>query len=394
MVRLSSRWPAPLAVVCAVLAGAAAAFAAPRLGLGIAFVALVLAAVVLAAGAATAALVRRIALAEDRRAERLAELDELLQVSTSEGESHGLLLRQVQRLAPAAGAVVLARIDSEQTFGARVASTPLRELEPGRPRADACLAVRLGRRHERGRRIDSEDPLVACELCGRLPGELVCEPLRTGGRTLGALLVTEHGRLGAGTRIGVRDAAQRTAPVLAAQRSVETTERRAAADPLTELPNRRAAEETLRRLSAHAGRSVSPIAAVLIDLDHFRALNDRFGETHGDEALRLVGRVLADGIRASDFVARYGGQTFLVVAPETDRQGGARLAENLRCQLERLVVPTVGRVTASFGVASLPMDAVEPKELLRRADRALTLAKSLGRNRVQEAAPTVAPDGD
>jgi diguanylate cyclase (GGDEF)-like protein len=381
-----------------VLAGAAAAFAAPRLGLGIAFVALVLATVVLAAGAATVALVRRIALAEDRRAERLAELDELLQVSTSEGESHGLLLRHVQRLAPAAGAVVLARIDSEQTlestFGARVAGTPLRELQPGRPRADACLAIRLGRRHERGRRIDSEDPLIACELCGRLPGELVCEPLRTGGRTLGALLVTEQGRLGAGTRIGVRDAAQRTAPVLAAQRSVETTERRAAADPLTELPNRRAAEETLRRLSAHAGRSVSPIAAVLIDLDHFRALNDRFGETHGDEALRLVGRVLADGIRASDFVARYGGQTFLVVAPETDRQGGARLAENLRCQLERLVVPTVGRVTASFGVASLPMDAVEPKELLRRADRALTLAKSLGRNRVQEAAPTVAPDGD
>ena len=391
------RWPAPLAVIFAALAGAAAAFTGPRLGLATAAAVALVVAVTLAWGAAATALVCVAARAERRRGERLSELDELLQVSGSEAESHGLLLRHVQRLAPDSGAAVLARIESEKTlettFGERVAGTPLRELNVGRPRADACLAIRLDRRHERGRGVDDGDPLVACELCGRLRGELVCEPLRAAGRTLGALLVTHHERLGTATRAGVRDAVHRAAPALAAQRSLEATERRAAADTLTELPNRRAAEEALRRLSAQAGRAVSPMAAVLVDLDHFRAVNDRFGEGQGDAALRLVARAIADGVRASDYVARYGGQTFLVVAPETDREGGVALAEKLRAELERLVVPTVGRITASFGVASLPIDAVEPQELLRRADRALTMAKSLGRNRVQPAISTIAPDG-
>jgi diguanylate cyclase (GGDEF)-like protein len=98
-------------------------------------------------------------------------------------------------------------------------------------------------------------------------------------------------------------------------------------------------------------------------------------------------------VRASDFVARYGGEEFLILAPDTDRRGGAELAEKLRRDIEMLALPAIGQLTASFGVAALPEDAVDPHELLRHADRALYAAKALGRNRVQASDPAASAEG-
>jgi diguanylate cyclase (GGDEF)-like protein len=345
------------------------------------------------AAAAVAARLRRL---DDERMRRLAELRELLHLSDSEAQARQLLLRHVQRLLPDAGAAVLSRVDSEArlepVLGERIADTPLRALVVQRLTPESCLAVRLGRGHARGAGSD-EEPLVACEACGRFPGEVACEPLRAGGRTLGALLVTREAPLRDAERTQLREAARLAAPALAIQRSLEVVERHAARDPLTGLPNRRAADESLRRLTAQAGRSLSPVAAVIVDLDRFRSVNDRFGHEQGDATLAVVGRALAAGVRASDFVARYGGEEFIVLAPDTDRHGAAELAEKLRGDVEQLVVPGVGRVTASFGVAALPEDALDGETLVRRADRALALAKALGRNRVQGAEATPTPEG-
>jgi diguanylate cyclase (GGDEF)-like protein len=396
MARVSSARVAALGAAAALVC-AAAAFAAGRLGTS----ALAAAGIVAGAGGlltlGAVALTRRAEAVERGRAARLRELRELLHLAGSEAESGQLLLRYAQRLLPGTGAALLSTVESEQRLepllGERIAETPLAALALQRLSPGSCLAMRLGRPHERGPVGDAGDGLVSCEICGRFPGALACAPLRAGGRTLGALLLVAGERIPPAVRTQLHEAVGQAAPLFAIQRSLAVVERHAARDPLTGLPNRRAADETLGRLTAQAGRTVSPVAAVIIDLDRFRSVNDRFGHEQGDAALVHIGRALADGVRASDFVGRYGGEEFIVLAPDTDRLGASELAEKLRRDVEQLELPGVGRLTASFGVAALPEDALEGEMLMRRAGRALAIAKALGRNRVQGAQSTPATEG-
>ena len=374
--------------VATALLGGAATLIARRLGADPAAQAAIVAAVTLVVAGGAVWVVHFDAADRRARAQRTEELCDLLDVAGSETEVRSTLLTHAQRLAPEAGVVMLTCVESEQrlepAFGSQVAGTPLRGLLVGHPPPQACLAVRLHRPHAR-RALD--ESLTECQLCGRLPGESNCEPLRAGGRTLGALLVATVDPIPNDVVADLHEAAARTAPVLALARTVAVSERQAAQDPLTGLPNRRAAQDALARFSAQAGRTVTPLAAVLVDLDHFATVNDRFGHAHGDDVLTTISETLAGGVRASDFLARYGGQAFIVLTPDTDRRGAAELAEKLRREVEGLSVPGVGRITASFGVASLPEDAAAGDGLVRRAERALATAKVLGRNRVAGAEP-------
>jgi diguanylate cyclase (GGDEF)-like protein len=173
-------------------------------------------------------------------------------------------------------------------------------------------------------------------------------------------------------------------PVLANLRNLALSQARALTDGLTGLPNRRAADDTLKRMAAHAGRTASPLAAVLFDLDHFKQINDLCGHEKGDEVLAAVGVAVTSSLRASDFAARFGGEEFILLLPDTNRDGAVTVAEKLREALAAVEVAGVSRpITASLGVAALPEDAAEPTLLLRVADRALYVAKSRGRNRVE-----------
>ncbi len=346
---------------------------------GVALLGAVLAGVALAAMRATFSRERAL-----RRAAR--ELDELLQASDSAKESQRLLIGHARRVLPGAGAGVLvvaengARLDP--MLAERVDQTPLRGIRTAGLGARGCIAMRLGRGHARG---PDDSPLVPCEVCGALDARIACEPLVSGGETTGTLLVAHERPISRDERAVLRDAAGRTAPILAGQLELALAEERAVSDALTGLPNRRAADETIRRMVAHAGRSLSPLGVVLLDLDRFRVLNDLHGHSHGDKALAAVGRLLAATIRASDFAARFGGEEFLLVLPDTDRQGSLEVAEKVRRTIERTELVQTGPLTASFGVACLPDDAVDPEQLLRQADRALYMAKAHGRNRVQAA---------
>jgi diguanylate cyclase (GGDEF)-like protein len=343
---------------------------------------------VLLAGVAVAAargLVRRERAIDDAG----RELDELLQSSSSAEESQRLLIDNAERILPRAGCGVLLVADGGErlapTLGTAVDHTPLHGIRTDGLGARSCLAMRLGRGHERSK---DRSPLAPCGVCGAIEADVACEPLVSGSEIIGTLLVAHAGRITDREHAALRDSARRAAPILATQRELARAEERSVTDALTGLPNRRAAEETIRRMVAHAGRSLSPLGVVLLDLDRFRILNDLHGHSHGDKALAAVGRLLSATIRASDFAARFGGEEFLLLLPETDRQGSIELAEKLRRQIERTELVQTGPITASFGVAGLPEDAVDPAELVRKADRALYMAKAQGRNRVQSADPS------
>lgn len=171
-------------------------------------------------------------------------------------------------------------------------------------------------------------------------------------------------------------------------------ERLAKVDPLTGVLNRRALFE---RLGAEFRRSIRysrPLTVVMVDIDHFKLLNDRFGHATGDAVLARCAREMASNLRESDVIGRYGGEEFAVFLPETTLADGTFVAEKLRLAVERLSfdAPDGGakpvRVTVSAGVASIP-DLATPDEqaLVNRADQALYSAKRAGRNQVTVAGP-------
>ena len=159
-------------------------------------------------------------------------------------------------------------------------------------------------------------------------------------------------------------------------------------DPLTQTHNRRALMERLTSELERARRYALHLSVLMVDLDHFKAINDSYGHVVGDEVLRGVSRVLQREARAVDVVARFGGEEFLVVLPETGEEGAVALAERIRARVEETPPVTGGeygwlRVTVSIGVATVPSPRVNsPEELIAVADEALYRAKAQGRNRV------------
>ncbi len=159
-------------------------------------------------------------------------------------------------------------------------------------------------------------------------------------------------------------------------------------DELTGVANRRRLDAAMEAEWSRAQRRQRPLALILLDLDHFKRINDSRGHLAGDEGLRMVARSLAALIqRRGDLLARYGGDEFAVLLPETDLQGARQVAERLRERLESLAlpddVPLEGRFTASFGVTAVtPLTGQRPEVLIDAADRALYRAKLEGRNRV------------
>lgn len=160
--------------------------------------------------------------------------------------------------------------------------------------------------------------------------------------------------------------------------------RLAMTDSLTRISNRRALMEWAEH--ALARRSGSPLALLMIDVDHFKPINDTYGHQAGDEVLRKIAELLEGRLRGYDFLGRYGGEEFCVVAPDTDREGALALAESLRAIIDATPFTAAGKgiaLSVSIGVALCPPHATrELKEVLAEADAALYAAKQAGRNRV------------
>ncbi|MEB3327761.1 MAG: GGDEF domain-containing protein [Candidatus Sericytochromatia bacterium] len=244
---------------------------------------------------------------------------------------------------------------------------------------------------------------------------LACvEPICAHGATVGLLTLGPriNGRAwGAGDRWLIHRA-MREAGLAIALISMERTDRtrrsrldtlaqrykdaqqRAVTDGLTGLGTHVFFKEQLWQRFHEARRHHAPLSVMLIDVDHFKRINDTHGHPVGDEVLRLVSRTVKDAARGGDVVARYGGEELVVAMPRTELAGATILAERIREAVEALE-PLDGRgrpiptVTVSVGVAELAASDASPEDLVARTDAALYTAKHEGRNQVRQAAPSV-----
>src|ERR1700691_1670121 len=312
-----------------------------------------------------------------------AEFADTLQIANDEDEAHMLLRRHLERTLAYTTAVVLNRNNSADRLeavtplpsGSPLAGT-LRGAEPR-----SCLALRSGRTH---RENDGQSALLSCSICATVPGSSSCVPLTVGGEVIGSVLLSCPVPYTEAEEEQIRESVGQAAPVLAKLRNLAVAEIRAATDGLTGLPNKRAVTDAIKRTVAQASTTQAPLALLLIDLDHFKQINDRGGHAVGDQVLANVGAMLRSVLRAQDFAGRNGGEEFAVLLPDTEIATALAVAERIRIAGAEISLPGADvSVTASIGVAGFPDHASTLDRLERLADAALYLAKRQGRNRVE-----------
>ena len=214
-------------------------------------------------------------------------------------------------------------------------------------------------------------------------GNLIVVPLQAEGRPLGAVVLEqsllEGNRISRRVVSGLERSASYAALALRNAWLLEQVQRLAATDGLTKIANRRTFESTLEREVARATRSAEHLSLVMIDIDHFKRLNDEHGHQSGDEVLRNVAAALSCECRDFDTPARYGGEEFAIVLPGCGPDEALLIAERLRRAVA--AAPGVVPITASAGVATYPGHAGDADTLVRAADDALYESKRAGRNR-------------
>ncbi len=319
-----------------------------------------------------------------------AEFADILQIANDEDEAQQLLQRHLERTLAATTAVVLNRNNSADRLEAVTPlpnGSPLAETLRGAA-PQSCLAVRSGRIH---RASDERPVLLSCPVCAACPGASSCVPLTVGGEVIGSVLLNRPRPYAEAEEQRIRESVGQAAPVLANLRNLAVAEIRAATDGLTGLPNKRAVTDALKRMFAQASTTGSPIALLLLDLDHFKQINDQWGHAVGDQVLANVGAVLRSVLRTRDFAGRNGGEEFAVILPDTEIAAALECAERVRAAIAEITLPSANvSVTASLGVGGYPDHASTLDRLERLADAALYVAKRQGRNRVELAVPSVA----
>ncbi|MDR1662015.1 MAG: diguanylate cyclase [Azoarcus sp.] len=186
-----------------------------------------------------------------------------------------------------------------------------------------------------------------------------------------------------------------TAPVLEVRRLMETLRESSLRDPMTGLNNRRFLEEYIDTLTANVRRKQTSIAILMLDLDHFKMVNDTYGHDVGDAVLKALANVIKNMVRASDIVIRYGGEEFMVVLQDISDSDSVVIAEKIRASVEAMRITyndITLQKTISIGVANFPKNSGTFWQAVKFADVALYHAKETGRNRVQHFTPDMWSD--
>ena len=221
------------------------------------------------------------------------------------------------------------------------------------------------------------------------PLAVMIVPLLAAGRTVGAIGTQDYNRengFSADDFAILETVGAQVAEAFESKRLFDELQQAATMDSLTGLFNRRHFFLLGEHEFERARRYKSQLSAVMVDLDHFKKVNDSYGHAAGDQVLRDVSASLRALLRRSDVAGRYGGEELAILLPETSRDMAYQVADRLRAQIALLEIPTAvgaAHITASLGVACLGPDALTLEELLNRADQAMYLSKQNGRNRVE-----------
>jgi diguanylate cyclase (GGDEF)-like protein len=260
-------------------------------------------------------------------------------------------------------------------------------LESGSFVAEACRNGKL-QVLEDARGVAAGQSLYGVRRAIQEPGSVAVIPLSKDGRTLGAL-VLEAEEIGALTQDEARPLTVLGAVVAGSLELVwqfAEVDKRARTDPLTGLWNRLHFGEQLQRTLAEADRYGTPVSLVLVDIDHFKKVNDTWGHEAGDAVLRQVSRLVQEGVRAVDICVRYGGEEIAMLLAQTHSERAVEVAERLRERISAQPIRHGGAdipVTASFGVATYPETVKVRDQLFPASDKALYIAKHAGRNCVR-----------
>ena len=249
-----------------------------------------------------------------------------------------------------------------------------------------CWALKRGRIHHTQ---DAQD-LCCAHYTGsaKTPTGRLCLPLVSHSEVIGLLYVESHsGRDATIEQKNLLDrAAEQMSLALTNVKLRETLHRQSIIDPLTGMFNRRYMDETLKRELSRAERKKAPLSLIVLDLDHFKAVNDIHGHNAGDHVLKSVAKKITDNIRDGDLACRFGGEELVLILPECDVTVAMQRAEKIRAAIDSLDLRhggvTLGKVTASLGVAGFPQHGRDATALIHTADQAMYCAKETGRNRV------------
>jgi diguanylate cyclase (GGDEF)-like protein len=295
------------------------------------------------------------------------------------GEVLNVFLPQV--LPELAGSLYI--LNSSRNLLTRTSSWGEPQAKPDAITPDSCWALRRGKEHV----VDRPGTDLVCQHAhGTNPIEQYCKPVLAGGDVLGLLYI--EGPMDEEARFRLGLLSENIALALVNEALRKRLREQSIRDPLTGLFNRRYMEEALALETARSSRSGSPLAIVMTDVDHFKTFNDQHGHEAGDALLRAVGRLIQSEFRNGDIVCRFGGEEFIIIAPDTALEVICARADTLRMAVRELTVDfrgqRIGPVTMSFGVSVWSEGRVGlPEDLINRADQALYRAKRLGRDRIE-----------
>jgi diguanylate cyclase (GGDEF)-like protein len=315
----------------------------------------------------------------NHEAELLNEVGDMLQSCLSTEEAFPVVTLHAPQLLPgSSGALYLH--DPQQDLYHEVASWGGSPPASAAFKAEDCWALRRGKLHA----VTRDTHALACRhLAGMRGGGSLCIPLAASGKSIGLLNVIAWPEESQAFAVSV---AEHVGLALSNLMLRSDLRQLSIHDPLTGLFNRRYMEETFEIEIRRAERTGHSIGVIMLDLDHFKGFNDKFGHAAGDHVLRSLGTLLRTNLRAGDIACRYGGEEFVLILPDATEEVAAKRAEDIRQRASSLELrhqeDALGPITVSLGVAIHPTHGRSRTEILAAADAALYAAKAAGRNQV------------
>lgn len=324
----------------------------------------------------------------------LKEARDELQLCVTSAEAQACTARHLEELVPgSSGATLIINNSRSMLEIAAVWNNPSFLADGFAP--EACCGLRAGRLRWR---TSGHSEINCSHFTGTPPENYVCIPLAAQGETLGFVCLmcpTQEVENLARNRISqINELVELASMAIAGLNLRAKLENQSIRDGLTRLFNRHFMAIALERELHRATRRKTPLAVLMMDVDHFKAFNDTFGHDAGDVVLREVADCFRQSVRSEDVVCRYGGEEFVLILPETNEEVAIERAEVIRDAIGRLRVQFKGEVlrsiSLSIGIAMFPSPAKDAADLVRLADQALYEAKRAGRDRMHVATESVA----